>query len=593
MLIFSILEIQKNIEEKRQIYGQKLENFLLNIFNNFLKKSEELLGNKIFCFWLVFLFFSLSIFLRSKLDIGYLSAFELANQNSFSLIHYFNLIPLKIAQISGLNLMLIADHFINLLAIISLIISIKILRKSHLFVIHQNLIIISFALGFFLQIKAIEYGEFIVENSLFLIVIFPYISYLLQRKDFDFVAKVFSFLTFGLIIFSIFTPYISKEKFLIVDFFNFFISQLFSKIILLSIFLIFLYKKISYEDKILLFTALVGLLILCLEFFTNHNYESCFFALITPAIIKIFYDFVKFNKIDFTNKLLFSLLPLLALLNEGLEIVKSLIFFWIIIIPIAIFCLYKELIKNPEINLSKNYKFKLLISLPFFILFSFIALFISFKDPNSFLLLSILTFFSFLFYYEKTYQKFYHAFSSLFAFVKFSIFFSLISLYIFAVFKSYQGSNIVKSPNYLSDKIISYSNSYLNNKNEKIIIISDSLFEKFPTLNFLHQEQNFSQNSKNLFSDDKTKIVFIKNNLSFNIKDRCLIGFLENHFLDQKFRDNFLKNYQYLGKIFLSEDIEKKPQLEFFAKTKDEFDKLDLSKQKIIYDFEIYTKRND
>lgn len=593
MLIFYILEIQKNIEKKRQIYGKKLAIFLLSIFNNFLKKSDELIANKIFCFWLIFLFFSLSIFLRSNLDIGYLSAYELSNKNDLSLIHLINLISLKIAKISGFNKILVADYFINFLAIISLIFSAKILTKSNLVTTHQNLIIIAFALGFFLQISAIEYGEFIVENSLFLIVIFPYISFLLKRKNCNFISQIFAILVCASIIFAIFTPYIVKEKFLIANFTDFFISQLFSKIILLTIFLIFLYKKISCEDRILLISSFFGLLILCLEFFTNRNYESCFFALITPAIIKIFYDLIKNNKIDFTNKLLFALLPFLAFLDEGLNFVRSLMLFWMIIIPVSAFLLHKELEKNFANYPSKTYKLTLLISLPPFILFAFAALFLSFTNNNSFLVLSILTFFFFLFYYEKTYQKFYHAFSSLFTFVQFCVFFSLISFYIFTIFKSFQGNNIYKSPNYLSDNIIKYSNSYLKDKNDKVLIISDLLSEKFPTLSFLHQEENYLPDYKNLFFDKKTKIIFIKNNLDSKNKDRCLTGFLENNFSDQKFRENFAKNYQYLGKIFLSKDLEKKPQLEFFARKKDEFDNIDLSRQKVIYNFEIYVRKND
>lgn len=592
MINFDILDIQKNIEEKRQIYGKRLEDFLLSKFRIFLKKSDELLAKRFFCFWLVFLFFSLSIFLRSRLDIGYLSAFELVN-NRFSLLHFVNLIPLKISKICGFNEMIIADYFINFLVIISLIFSVKILEKSYLSTTHQNLIIISFALGFFLQIGAIEYGELIVENSLFLILVFPYISYLIKNSHYK--SQIFSALIFAIIIFIVFTPYFSKESFLIADFIDFFVSQLFSKIILLAIFLVFLYKKFSHEDRVLLSVALVGLFILCLEFFTNRNYESCFFALITPAIIKIFYDFIKFDKIDFTNKLLFALLPLLAVLDEGLNLVRSLLFFWMIIIPIAAFSLQTTLTKDFTNYPSRNYKLKLLNIAPFFILLAITALILSFKDYNSFVLLSILTFFLFLFYYEKIYQEFNRAFSSLFAFVQFVVIFSLLSFYIFGVSKSFQKSSIYKSPNYLSDNIIEYTNSYLGDKSDKIIILSDALPNQFPTLNFLHQNYlpTDSKELKKFISDKKNKIIFIDNNLDKSDKNQCFIGFLERNFLDLEFRKTFLENYQYLGKIFLSQDLEKKPQLEFFAKEKDEFDNVDLSRQKVIYDFEIYVRKND
>ncbi|MBU6339256.1 MAG: hypothetical protein KGQ36_04695 [Rickettsiales bacterium] len=581
MMNFDILDIQKNIEEKRQIYGKRLEDFLLSKFRNFLKKSDELFTKRIFCFWLVSLFFSLSIFLRSQLDIGYLSAFELVNSR-FSLLNSVNLVSLKISQICGFNEMIIADYFINFLAIISLIFSAKILKKSRLSATNQNLIIIAFALGFFLQIGAIEYGEFIVENSLFLILVFPYISYLIKNSHHK--SQIFSILIFGIIIFTIFAPYISKTSFSTVDFINFLVSQLFSKIILFAIFLVFLYKKISEEDKVLLISALAGLFILCLGFFTNRNYESCFFALITPAIVKIFYDFVKFDKIDFTNKLLFAFLPLVALLDEGLNFVRSLIFFWIIIIPIAVFSLREKF--------TKDHKLKLLNISPFFILLAIVAIVLSFRNHNLFVFLSVLIFFLFLFYYEKFYQKSHQAFSSLFAFVQFVVIFSLLSFYVFAISKSLQGNSVYKSPNYLSDNIIKYSNAYLHDKNDKIIILSDALPNQFPTLNFLHQKNN-NKDLKNFISDEKIRIIFIDNKSSAIKENQCFIGYLENNFLDLEFRKSFLENYQYLGKIFLSKDLEKKPQLEFFAKEKDEFDNVDLSRQKVIYDFEIYIRRND
>ena len=48
MIKIDTLEIQKNIEEKRQIYGKKLENFLLLKSRSFLSKVDELLGSKNF-----------------------------------------------------------------------------------------------------------------------------------------------------------------------------------------------------------------------------------------------------------------------------------------------------------------------------------------------------------------------------------------------------------------------------------------------------------------------------------------------------------------------------------------------------------------
>ena len=132
--------------------------------------------------------------------------------------------------------------------------------------------------------------------------------------------------------------------------------------------------------------------------------------------------------------------------------------------------------------------------------------------------------------YFLSYQKYYNEFSSFFIFVKFCLALTLFSGYIFSVFRSYTGISDLKSPNFLTDSVIEYSNFHLSDK-DRAVIISPNKIKKFPIINFIHSDdvtsvtdqvlfhtvlQNYFLDHKALnslkarMSDKDTKILFIQ-----------------------------------------------------------------------------------
>ncbi len=691
MIKIDTLEIQKNIEEKRQIYGKKLENFLLLKSRSFLSKVDEFLGSKNFCLWSVSIIFLLSIFLRSRVDIGYDSGFyiEIAAkiaqggryyydffESNFPLSFFIHLIPYYISQFIGFSQIIIADYFINFLGIVSIVSSSYILKKSDLSKTHQNLIISSFALGFFLRVETLAYNEFLTKTSFYLALAFPYIAYSFARKiPLNNKDKIWRGILAGLIpclkphyiilpiiievsrfwqnkstkffleldklimllvgcaylVFMIkFTPeffeymvpmwssvYQAYES----DNFIYYLSyNIFAKIIILGIFLAFLKQKFSSQDKILFLVGLASGIILLLEGLISEDRGACFFGIATAVFVKFFYDFIKSQKNNLTTNDVFLLAGLLVLsfLDEDIETMRSLIFFWVIIIPIASFCLYKKLQKDfPEFR--KKYSItSLLIASSTFIAVALVGIVLAEQKSRIFNLMSVLIFFLFLFLYEKYYQKYYQKFSSFFIFVQSSLAASLLSFYIFTISDSYQGNVFYKSPNFFSESLIEYSKAHLKEKDEQVLIFSYHIFDRMPMANFLgngksdetirtmflfdkisqkkSEEANFTinymmNNLKNRMSDKNTKILFINNLTYLMRKDRCIIEFLEYYFQDLEFRKIFLENYEYAGRIFAATDLKEIPQIEFLSKEKDSFDNIKLSKQEPLYDFEIYTRR--
>lgn len=143
---FDIIEILKNIEETRFVFGKKLEKAFFYIFSCFLDKIKVFLkavyGKDNFVFYFLFFVAFLSLFLRSNRDIGFESAFfiEIANNiiegknvnqkifenHSFFAI-YFLIIPVFFAKILKINPIFAVEFFMNLIAISFFFISYKLM----------------------------------------------------------------------------------------------------------------------------------------------------------------------------------------------------------------------------------------------------------------------------------------------------------------------------------------------------------------------------------------------------------------------------------------------------------------------------------
>lgn len=702
-----ILNIQEAIEHKRQVFGKKLEDFLLLKSKELVKKADNFISSKSFCFWSIPLIFLLSIFIRSNLDIGGDSAFyidlsaKIAKggtyysdffESNFPLSFFFHLIPYYASQISGIDQIITTDIFINIICLLSLYFSRSILKKTDLTHVHQNLILTSFALGLFLRAFGIESNEFFTKTTFFLTLAYPYIAlsfdkekalgnqeliirgvlagllpclkphYLIlpliieihrfwKNKSFKFFIKldILAMILVGLgyLVFmvkympeffiymipmwsSIYPAYSSPGMFI-----SNFMHLLSLEILFFGgMFLFFLYKKPSSSDIILSLTFLAGCIIILLENFGTIDQLATFYGLITPIIIKIFYDLLKHKKFNFgQNKLVFGfLLFWLCLDAQGIQDMRAISVFCWIIIPITALSLHTKLKEDFSIDEIKKKISKhniITICLGFSLSIYFLIKIIN-EYERYLIVLSNITFLWFLFSYEKIYKKFYKKFSSFLTISLYFILSSFAAVYLFSASMALSGKSIFKTPSFFTENIIQFTKAHLKDENDKIFIMSDYISDvvsplvylnkpnlyKIATTGFLYneiprkpsknaqKEINHNFTIKYLLDDlsdqlnkKEVKVLFIN-----NLQDGCHIGFLEYYFYDSKFRKSFLDNYQFYGSMYLSEEVIDNPTNEFFASENgEELNILNekiipeylLTKRKPIYDFEIYIRKDD
>lgn len=203
---FDSLEIQKIIEEKRLILGSKFKGFLLTKLAKFYNYLASLVSAKYTAFFGIIFIIAVSILAQSTRDLGHDSATypEIAQKmlnggEYFSDFFELNLplnfvltmIPLLLAQKLDLNIFATSQVFWNLLGILSIYSSAKILSRSELTKDRAvfNIIILGFAAGFFWRALTLEFNEFGTKTTYLLSILFPYISYhLLEQnklKNFD------------------------------------------------------------------------------------------------------------------------------------------------------------------------------------------------------------------------------------------------------------------------------------------------------------------------------------------------------------------------------------------------------------------------
>jgi len=194
MVQFDPLEIQHKIEEKRLILGKKIEGFLLKklvIIDDFFARLFSSKNCAVIGCAIIFL---ISIFVRSKRDIGqdtglYLEiAQKLLNggkyyqdffENNLPFVYYLTMIPLFLAKIFAVSPIIVMEIFVNLIGIFTIYFSAKILSRSSISKDRTvfNLIILSFAAGFFLRIFTLQFNDFGTKSTYFLALFFPYLSY--------------------------------------------------------------------------------------------------------------------------------------------------------------------------------------------------------------------------------------------------------------------------------------------------------------------------------------------------------------------------------------------------------------------------------
>ena len=621
------------------------------------------------------LVFLLSIFLRSRLDIGGDSALyidivaKMVNggkyyydffESNFPLSFWFYKVPYFLASFFKISPVISTEIFVNLLGVISIFFSAKILRKTNLDKINQNLTLTSFAIGFFLRSYAIELNEFATKTSFFLVFAFPYIAFSFARKNplnflelisrgilaalicclkphyiflplliegerfyrkktirffietdkliigFIGISYLFLMLKFTPEFFEFMVPMWSRVYYSYSDPFNFLKNAIHifgvQIVIFSGFFLIFLRQKFKPEDKIMTLVFVAASLILISENLGSFDHLATFFALTFFIFIHLIYVFYEEKAVitrKYSSKIIAAIICIIICLEPMLfiNLIQLGIIWWIIFICLveSFYCDLKAgiiLVKHKKTVLAI-----FAISVIFILLTSGI---IATKNQIFYVTFINTAFFVFLFFYEKSRIKLAKNFSPIFIFVQLLLILNLLLTFCLSISNSYGGNNVSKSPNFLSENIINYSKANLRQKSDKIIILSYFIAKSFPVLTYLDKINPTANNTAgalyskigddffNYQSSDKKNDIFISNYFFNDLKkqindknmkiifvdrsDTCLIGFIENYLRDSEFRNIFLKNYRFAGRIFSSKIINRKTSID---------------------DFEIYTRKND
>ncbi len=484
---FDLLEIQKNIEEKRLILGQKLEFILLKnlaLIIDFLKKTLAKESGKFFGPLFII---AISILARSSRDIGPISASNLQE-----------------------NSIIFTEILFNLIGIFSLYCSIFILKRSDLVKdpIAFNLLIFSFAGGFFLQAFTTQFNEFYTRSSGFLAVFFPLFSFsFIKKSNLKNYDKILILLLTTL---SIYLAYSLKNSEI-----NLFLSL---KEDIFPIFLlIFLCFPLIKNNNLLLSIIIASSLI-------SRDYEqrAIFYSLSLPLIILT----IKNYPINWKKDGIFLLLILLVPNFDqkySFDIALNLCLFW------WIFALF--LPRNPR------YWFYLIALASTSIALSF--------NPKTAELSWILSAIFFTLTLKKLPRIHIYAIFVILSYV--------LNLYLNAIFNFENSAAFeYKSPNYVSQEMAKTIKRY-SSENEKIAIISK---KKYSFLVYL------KKNNSDFF-DQNNKLIFIERN------DLCKISPIEqrdfknyiflNRIIQKKTLEkevSFFKNSFNLSNEIIEQDVE-------------------------------------
>jgi hypothetical protein len=506
--------------------------------------------------------FLLSIWIRSTMDIGadtgiyldlgkklyegkryYYDFFE----SNLPLSFYYYALQYKISLITKINPIILSEIFINILALLSIFWSAKILKKTTIAdsKILNNLIIISYFLGFFLRPPALQIAEFGTKTSLLLIALYPYISlsflqknplskrdliyrgllmgiipcikphyliliiaiegfYFLENKNIKFFFRIDRLImalcgSLYLLLLVKLTPefiefitwmwpkvypsYSSKKIF-----FDRTLTHFGARIsIFMFVFLILSKIKLDFNDKILTVLFFAASLLMIAENAGTLDQVVIFFAIITICFVKFLYRLIAENKLQFFNHK-FIILTLVFLPMFDMDNVLPSLFglggFISIWWPMAIIYPFYLSKKNAQKILSlKN----ILLSLAYIILLLISVLVLKFMDGFAYIFFSLTLLFISLFIIES--KNKHKELTSL------SI--AIIMASASYLFYSYLNASIhphnadTFSPSKLTDGIAYYNKKYAPKNDESFITFSDLNAYRFPILNYLDKE-NYS-----------------------------------------------------------------------------------------------------
>lgn len=596
MLQFNPFEIRRNIEEKRIFYGKKLEEFLLKRISKITQFFAKNIEAKSSAFFGSILIFALSVFIRSRRDIGYESAAFLQGLNQDASPLFLQIINSinQIANFANIHVVIIAEIFSNLVGILMLFFCGKILLKSDLAKNRAvyNLTIIAFAFGFFLRVFTLHFNEFSTDSTYSLALIFLFFSYQLvlekrlQKSDYFFIAIISALLVcldvYYLSIIAVFEIfYLLKNRnlpkflarnslVLLCLLLNFgfyhqknFHAEIFYQLFKFDIFwlisLMFLslplLKKKYLQPFFLLNIATIFLLFL--QQSLNYDDRFIIYSLASPSIFLLSYEIIKDKKINWKNDwvilFLILFLPVFALKTFS-ELFFDLVIFWWIFVLVENFFWRKNKATNHDF-LAQFFLLKNFNSWLCFSALAAITLRISLIGNLQFFawVFSAIIFLIFLHFNQNFFVK--KEFPKLNARVIVFLFSYFLALHFDAIFgfKNFEARNL-KSPNFINDEVANIIKTFAKN-DEKVTFISKEISAFSPLFVYLGKDNNIT-NLKARLEDKKNKLIFVED-------EKCKIGFIEESLRDSDFKKIFHQNYIFLTRIYQTKEMPKNPH--FFA----------------------------
>ena len=575
------IDIAKNIEEKRLLWGKKLEGVALSLSSFAALWVRKIFSAKLFLPATCSIIFLLSIFLRSTIDIGADTAFYLDLgqriaagkkyyydffESNFPLSFYFYALQYRLAVLSGISPIIMSEIFVNVLGVLSLLASAKILQRSNLY--HKqrnayNIIIIGFCAAFFWRIVAIQIGEFGTKTSFFLIIAFPYIAYsFLDNKTLATRSLICRGVLMGLmpclkphyIILVIFIESykfwqkklpqffleIDKLVFLMVmalylnfliivtpEFLEFMVpmwSEFYhdyadantfmrncvkhfsNKFLLFSLISPMFWRvKILAEDKILLIVFFAVATLVTLENIGTIDQETIFFGLASTCLFKFAYDFFSSKYFSFAqNKLAILIFIFIPIFDiENFYLTFfSLLNVWFFVIAALFFHYFKQQVFDKKI--VALYLFLTAISI-------YAKLF---EGSVTVVLVNILSFIIFLHIFEKKYNKLHNKFSPILVIIVTGVVTYFAYSYIATLRTTFLTKEVSSSPTKITDDFVGTIKAYAPKADDGYLVFSGTITSQFPLMTYLQNQNNYKYavvmalDEKNFSAKRKTRTMF-------------------------------------------------------------------------------------
>lgn len=184
---------QKNCQQVSQVFTR------INKIISSKDSLTNLVSSSNFFYFFCLLIFFISIFIRSRIDIGPDTAIyiELGKkmfngdryyydfyESNMPISFYFYAWQYAFAQATGISSIIVSEIFSNVFGLAAILLAARILKKTTIYdnKAYYHLIIISYFIGYFIRNPAIIIGEYGTKTSLFLMFAYPYISFCFERK---------------------------------------------------------------------------------------------------------------------------------------------------------------------------------------------------------------------------------------------------------------------------------------------------------------------------------------------------------------------------------------------------------------------------